>query len=386
MKPLASFIVFLFVATTLYADARVSVMTYNVENLFDTIDDPGNPFDDTYLPSAKKQHPDFRQRAVSIRRPDYRDAYLNLDWNEQVLKQKLANLARVIRYADANGPDLLALQEVENKSIVERLNRDFLDSSYRAIAHVESEDRRGIDVALLSHFPIVGQPHLHAIQLENGRTTRGILDVVVLIPARSGCKETKVRLLVVHFPSPAAHIRARLRALNVLNRLVSDQRSANGVKRDSRTAVMTIALGDFNITSKERGDRRIVQAIDRDWNDIEQLYHRQLNSKRSKRRARFGGSHFFERGSSWSFLDKMLQLKSNQEPSSDSLGRRWHLDIDSFEVIQRALYQSYRGRRQNREQTLTIQEWRPRAFDSLQAVGASDHWPLRVDYHCIPNT
>jgi hypothetical protein len=30
----------------------VTLMSWNVENLFDTIDDPANPFDDTYLPKT----------------------------------------------------------------------------------------------------------------------------------------------------------------------------------------------------------------------------------------------------------------------------------------------------------------------------------------------
>ena len=29
-------------------------MSWNVENLFDTADDPANPFDDTFLPKAVK--------------------------------------------------------------------------------------------------------------------------------------------------------------------------------------------------------------------------------------------------------------------------------------------------------------------------------------------
>ena len=32
----------------------VTLMSWNVENLFDTQDDPGNPFDDTFLPKAVK--------------------------------------------------------------------------------------------------------------------------------------------------------------------------------------------------------------------------------------------------------------------------------------------------------------------------------------------
>jgi hypothetical protein len=32
----------------------VTLMSWNVENLFDTIDDLGNPFDDTFLPKAVK--------------------------------------------------------------------------------------------------------------------------------------------------------------------------------------------------------------------------------------------------------------------------------------------------------------------------------------------
>jgi len=97
----------------------LSLATFNVENLFDSEDDPGHEDD---LPSAGQ------------------------------VADKLEQLGRAIRDLDA---DLLALQEVENKAVLERLNTEQLGGmGYAHLRLVEGNDYRGLDVALLSRFPI----------------------------------------------------------------------------------------------------------------------------------------------------------------------------------------------------------------------------------------
>ena len=61
------------------------VANWNVENLFDTIDDPKTS-DEEFLPSGSKE------------------------WNDERLDKKLYNLSRVIRSMNNdNGPDLLGM-------------------------------------------------------------------------------------------------------------------------------------------------------------------------------------------------------------------------------------------------------------------------------------
>lgn len=99
---------------------------YNVENLFDTIDDP-HTNDSSFLPGSK------------------------LHWNTKKYEHKLDNLSRVMSAIDSTGfPTLFGLSEVENINVLRDLiNHDGLKKAHYSIIHKDSPDERGIDVALL---------------------------------------------------------------------------------------------------------------------------------------------------------------------------------------------------------------------------------------------
>lgn len=72
-------------------------------------------------------------------------------WNEPVLAHKIAQLSRVIMGMNAGqGPDLLGVCEVENRAVLVKLTTALaaLGRSYE-IAHADTADQRGIDVAFL---------------------------------------------------------------------------------------------------------------------------------------------------------------------------------------------------------------------------------------------
>ena len=162
-------------------DAEVlTVAFYNVENLFDTFDDPSTA-DEDFTPDG------------------------NLKWTEERLEEKLENLARAIRLINENnGPDILGLCEVENREVLERLVNQYLPENVYGIVHTDSPDGRGIDVALLYRKSemLFDEMQLHQVPLPgNERPTRGILEVrfekggqffTVLVnhwPSRSGGEE-----------------------------------------------------------------------------------------------------------------------------------------------------------------------------------------------------
>ncbi len=89
--------------------------TYNVQNLFDSVDDPHKA--DDPQPSA----------------------------------ERLSMLAEVITSVDC---DILALQEVENIEILRAFNEYYLQNRYMEVVLVEGNDPRGIDVAVMSKFPL----------------------------------------------------------------------------------------------------------------------------------------------------------------------------------------------------------------------------------------
>lgn len=103
---------------------------YNLENLWDTEDDPDNPGDDEFTPNGP------------------------YEWTETKYSQKLDNVAKVIsqlatEYCPA-GPAIIGISEVENRKVIEDLvKREAIASRNYQIVHFESPDHRGIDVAAL---------------------------------------------------------------------------------------------------------------------------------------------------------------------------------------------------------------------------------------------
>ena len=108
------------------AGRDLSIGHYNVENLFDTLDDPATD-DQDFLPTA------------------------SLAWGEARYYQKLGQLAGIIAQMNRGSvPDFLGLCEIENQNVLSDLLRQPpLRKSNLGSIHADSKDPRGIDVALL---------------------------------------------------------------------------------------------------------------------------------------------------------------------------------------------------------------------------------------------
>ena len=101
---------------------------YNLENLFDTYDDPAKN-DAEFLPEGKNQ------------------------WTDVKYRKKLHNMATVIRsMAETNGRfhSILGVSEIENRLVLEDLvSQPEIASANYQIVHYDSPDVRGVDVGLL---------------------------------------------------------------------------------------------------------------------------------------------------------------------------------------------------------------------------------------------
>ena len=108
--------------------ATLRVASWNVENLFDTEDDPNNPGDDEFTPNGA------------------------MLWTEEVYRIKLDRLAELIA---AMKPDIIGLAEIENRRVLEDLQKTLAtayDYHLPEIIHREGRDYRGIETALLSKY------------------------------------------------------------------------------------------------------------------------------------------------------------------------------------------------------------------------------------------
>ena len=318
----------------------VTLMTFNVENLFDNQDDPRRN-DETYLPIAAKQNDAHRAGCASIEVERWRNECLELDWSDAVVDYKLATVAAAIRAVNAGrGADVIALQEVENVEILERLRSEHLgDLGYRPAVLIEGQDRRGIDVAFLSKLPLAGEPVLHPVAFpdfaDREGDTRGILRADFELP-----DGTILTGFAVHFPAPFHPTAMREIAYAALNEHLA-------ALPPDRPA---FAAGDFNTTSAEDAREDMLDRLARPhWVVAHDLGCGDCP-----------GTQYYARDDAWSFLDMLLY-----SPSRDG-SARWQIREDSVRVANRTAAQ--------RSDADT-----PRRFDPLALAGVSDHWPLAVD-------
>lgn len=151
------------------------VAYYNVENLFDTQDNP-DKIDEDFTPEGR------------------------YEWDEKKYQRKLFQLAKAIKSIGGDGPDLLGLGEVENAQVVNDLaqQEQIKSRSYKYV-HFESPDMRGIDVAFLYDSRKFNVQDKEAYEIyfeqEPAYTSRKILRI------EGKFKNQKLHLLVNHWPS-----------------------------------------------------------------------------------------------------------------------------------------------------------------------------------------
>jgi len=157
----APFVILLIITISLSAQKKEdqwTVLFYNVENLFDTLDNP-DKIDEEFTPDSEKM------------------------WNSERYEKKLNDLARVIKSASPSElPEVVGLCEVENEKVLQDLVRtDDLRKGEYGIVHIESPDVRGIDAALLyrtGEFTVTEEKALPVVfTYDSTETTRDILYV-----------------------------------------------------------------------------------------------------------------------------------------------------------------------------------------------------------------
>jgi endonuclease/exonuclease/phosphatase family metal-dependent hydrolase len=205
-------------------DQELFVAFWNVENLFDTVDDPATEGDEEFTPSADKK------------------------WTQTRLGIKLSNLSRVI--CDMNeqrGPDILGLCEVENRHVVEllvkqlsRLKRDY------GIVHQDSPSYRGIDCAVIydrSKFELT-RARFHRVP---GMTTRDIVEAELSVDGHN------LSVFVNHWPSRYNPSDARIKVAGVLRGRIDQILAANA-------SADFVVLGDLNDTPADPSVAKTLRA------------------------------------------------------------------------------------------------------------------------------
>lgn len=365
-----------------YAKDKISLMTFNVENLFDLEDDPEKN-DEAFLPLEMKQS-EAMQNKCRVQNQSYQDKKkksekdrllelesedngmdefftqfrvnecLTKNWSKGVLERKMSRLADVMKQVnDGYGPDIVMLQEVENEGILRQWRDEYLSHmGYQTLVLIEGPDERGIDTALLSRLPLTEPAKLHEVDFSKDpeiepsdiRPTRGLLEARLKLP-----NGDRLAVFTVHFPSQGASTAHRRVAAQALIE------AAAQVPKDMQIVVG----GDFNITSREEWKHR---------------YFRDLLGKDFATSFLVGlegqpGSTYFPYDQTWSYFDVLLFSKPLVSDAS-----AWALDKSSLRVVNTSFYQ-------------LDQEGKPAKFRSgYGSVGVSDHWPVYAELNLKSQT
>ena len=214
--------------------SQKTVVFYNVENLFDTYDDPVTD-DNEFLPESKKE------------------------WTQERYLRKLQDLAAVLsETGQRHLPAIIGLCEVENIRVVEDLaaTGQLKRGRYAAVHH-DSQDGRGIDVAMLyqpSEFTVKGSTPI-AVKLPGKLhlSTRDILHVWGITH-----NNELLHIFVNHWPSKAGGVEetmsGRMAAARVLR-----SKTDSLFRLDTNTKI--IIMGDMNDTPVDASLREVLKAV-----------------------------------------------------------------------------------------------------------------------------
>ena len=318
------FLFFILLIPNLYSDS-FTIMNLNAQNLFDTLDDEGKD-DKAFLPLESKKSSEHINSCHNINVKSWRMECLYLDWNEETKEAKLANLVQNIISYNEKGADIIALQEIENKNILEQLFNLLKPYGYIDFVLLEGTDKRGVDTAFISRIKM-SNPKLHYVNFSpqfEKKDTRPILEVSILF------NDKNVRLYNVHFPSNFNDLQMRIESFDLLKELHIEHSDAS------------IALGDFNLNSKDDRKENVYKSQEDQW----YVAHRE-GCQSCK------GSYYYGYGKSWDFLDTIFVSRD----------RGIAFDKDSINVL-KTDFNTYKD------------SGKPHRFDPKTKKGVSDHFPM----------
>ncbi len=307
------------------------IVSYNVENLFDTYDEPST-FDEAFTPQGVNH------------------------WTNERYEEKVNNIGKVL-INSSNGqrpPALIGLVEIENKHVLEDLlNKSPLSKFQYAIVHEDSPDERGIDVALLydtAQFTYLDD-QIGRIQFpqDHNDKTRDILIVKGLLN-----KDT-VYVAINHWPSRRGGVARsevkRRYVAQVLHKKVEDLLAQN-------PEVGIIVMGDFNDTPTNRSLNEDLDAGP--WEGGQKLINLMWAFEKQGR-----GSYKYQ--NQWNMLDQFVISRNLTDkkgrliitPESARIGNYDWLTEQDPNYPGKRIYRTFRGPK--------------------YVGGYSDHYPIVLD-------
>ncbi len=205
---------------------------YNVENLFDTKDDP-KTHDNEFLPNGKKR------------------------WNNKKYQEKLSHIYKTLMQVKGlKKLSIIGLAEIENRKVLnELLYKTPLYREKYKIIHQDSPDERGIDVALLyreEEFKVINHQFIRVFFEDDKRDkTRDILYAKGIIFDRD-----TLHVYVNHWPSRyGGYMKTKGKRERAATILAQHMDSIYHVNPNA----LCVAVGDFNDKPKDSSIKTLLK-------------------------------------------------------------------------------------------------------------------------------
>lgn len=319
------------------------VMWYNVENLFDTQDNPETN-DGDFLPDGTRR------------------------WTPKRYNHKLQQLAKVITAAgEWDTPALVGLCEVENDSVVfDLLHRTPLRKQQYRYCMTTGSDARGIQVALLyqrDKFALLGNTSVPVLPLgKHHKPTRDILHVWGKVASQD-----TLDLFLCHFPSRSGGEKEteanRMDAAATLRSLCDSVAVV-------RETPFILLMGDFNDEPFNKSIKDILcvyplSSAVADLDDLQKGDLRLCNLFADPGKQAFPGSHKYQ--GAWTQLDQVIVSETLIQPNNmiRLLPESARLFAPAFMLTKDKTWQGVRPKRTY--------------YGYKYEGGFSDHFPLLVD-------
>ncbi len=316
-------------------DQVLTVMFYNVENLFDTENDPKIE-DEEFTPESEKA------------------------WDMERYEKKLDDIASVIQAVnEAETPEIIGLCEVENLKVLEDLiQTKGLKRGNYGIVHHNSPDTRGIDCALLYKMEEFTVSSSEAIPVsfpfDSALTTRDILHVT----GKTSDNET-LHLFVNHWSSrwggqkesEPKRLYCAVQLRMAVDKIMNEDPEAK-----------IIIMGDFNDEPTNRSVFEMLLANNKRKNTRNrELYNLMYDAHNQKNE----GSYNYQ--GTWNMLDQIIV---SQPVLKDTRG--WHCSYEDGRIL-KADFMLYHNEEKD--------EYTPnRTYGGPNYYGGiSDHLPVYVN-------
>lgn len=256
------------------AKNSLTVVFYNVENLFDTINNPATN-DDEFLPSGQK------------------------NWNGVRYQKKINDLGSVLSAVNSKElPALIGLAEVENLKVLQDLaaSQKLRKGKY-GIVHFESKDERGIDVALLYDPEEIELLESKPITVSFGKDIQDVTRDILYAKCRIKGDKT-IHVFVNHWPSRSPN-QEESEIKRVMASITLRKEVDNIFNLDNEANI--IIMGDFN---DEPTNRSILQMLNATNKLKNQNYRDLFNLMYDLHNVKGEGSITYK--GSWQMFDQII--------------------------------------------------------------------------------